>query len=56
VVMIGPSAAALGVLPTATQPRPSRSDSNSFAQTNAGAVGGTPEVRPGRPSPSVEAP
>jgi len=55
VLMTGPSAAALGALSTATQPRAIRGQISiaSPKRTQAGSV--APVVRPGRPSPLEEA-
>jgi hypothetical protein len=55
VVMTGPSAAALCALSTATPPRALRAQTEiaSPKRTQAGSV--APIVRPGYPSPSVEA-
>jgi hypothetical protein len=55
VVMTGPNPAALCALSTATQPRAIRGQTSiaSPKRTQAGSV--APVVRPGRPSPSVEA-
>jgi hypothetical protein len=56
VLMTGSSAAALCALLGATQPRTLRGQTAILSpkRTQAGSV--APEVRPGRPSPSVEAP